>query len=322
MSAFVAGAAIWSMYVHFVSGDDETSYAGSSHTSFNNGFLTRQQYCSNECQIVHWQFHKTACKSKIMKGTWEPEWYREKRTPAFQFESTLLVEGQAKKYMWGNMPALDVLRVQDNETAALAMNQDFNFLFAASGDPRNAIKTIVGLPDSYAGRCVTVLNDREFIIVARHAIMFLIALKFQPKTAVPMIIHLWYSALLPSSMMEAIHAFIFPLIDEVCGRIKDEDSSSLQVETFEINGKTIRIELKKDDWNRLAELCRIPTQLTAVAAQRNRRNVMLDPEEIDFRERVMLSWSYGVREGETHFRESGIFLPFGCSTKPFDTPNP
>jgi hypothetical protein len=108
----------------------------------------------------------------------------------------------------------------------------------------------------------------------------------------------------------------------VCGRIKDEDSSSLQVETFEINGKTIRIELKKDDWNRLAELCRIPTQLTAVAAQRNRRNVMLDPEEIDFRERVMLSWSYGVREGETHFRESGIFLPFGCSTKPFDTPNP
>jgi hypothetical protein len=257
-----------------------------------------------------------------MKGTWEPEWYREKRTPAFQYENTLLVEGQATKYMWGNIPALDVLRVQDNETAALAMNQDFNFLFAASGDPRNAIKTIVGLPDSYAGRCVTVLNDREFIIVARHAIMFLIALKFQPKTAVPMIFHLWYSALLPSSMMEAIHAFIFPLIDKVCGRIKDEGGSLLQAETFEINGKTIRIELKKGHWNRLAELCRIPTQLTAETAQCNRRNVMLDPEKVDFRERVMLSWSYGVCERETHFRESGIFLPFGCSTKPFDTPNP
>jgi hypothetical protein len=90
------------------------------------------------------------------------------------------------------MPALDILNVKDNEGTTDALPHDFNLLFAASGDPRNVIKSIVGLPDGYTGELKAVLNDKDFLIVARNAIMLLIALHLDRETAVPMIIHLWY----------------------------------------------------------------------------------------------------------------------------------
>jgi hypothetical protein len=257
-----------------------------------------------------------------MKDRWEPEWYRKKRQPSDVGINSLFAVYGAARYLWGNVPALDILQVQKNETETIATDHDFNLLFAASGDPRNVIKTIVGLPDAYAGKCVTILNDHDFIVVARNAIMFLIALTFEPKTAVPMMIHLWYSALLPVGMMRAVQTLILPMIEDVCGKIKDRPDGSLQAKSFDINGRTIRIVLEKDDWSRLAELCRISTGLTAEAAQRNRRSIMLDPKRVDFRDRAMLSLPRGLREGETYFRKTGVLLPFGCATKAFDTPNP
>jgi hypothetical protein len=36
----------------------------------------------------------------------------------------------------------------------------------------------------------------------------------------------------------------------------------------------------------------------------------------------MLNMPAGVREGEMHFRDTGVLLPYGCSTRDFDIPNP
>jgi hypothetical protein len=36
----------------------------------------------------------------------------------------------------------------------------------------------------------------------------------------------------------------------------------------------------------------------------------------------MLHLPKAVRQGEMYFRDTGIFLPYGCSTKAFDVPNP
>ena len=227
-----------------------------------------------------------------------------------------------KKYLWGNMPALDILQLQNNEGKTYAMSHDFNLLFAASGDLRNAIKTIVGLPEGYMGECVAVINDMDFIIVARNVIMLLIALNFESEIAVPMMIHLWYSALLPSCMMQAIQSNILPMIDQVCQKIKDKPNGALQAKTFEFNGRKLRIVLKKDDWTHLAKFCQVPAGLTAEVAQQIRRRITLAPERIDYRDRAMLHMPAGVRQGEMHFRHTGVLLPYGCSTRDFDTPNP
>ncbi|KAJ6282177.1 hypothetical protein J3E71DRAFT_361124 [Bipolaris maydis] len=206
-----------------------------------------------------------------------------------------------RKYLWGNMPALDILQLQNNEGGTCATSHDFNLLFAASGDLRNVIKTIVGLPEGYQGECVAVLNDMDFIIVARNAIMLLIALQFEHDIAVPMIIHLWYSALLPRVMVQAIQSTILPMIEHVCQKIKNKPDGALQVKTFEISGRKLSITLKKDEWARLARFCQVP---------------------VDYRDRALLNMPAGVRQGEMHFRHTGILLPYGCSTTDFDTPNP
>ena len=197
-----------------------------------------------------------------MKGTWEPEWYRSGRQPAFVGEGSPLAMFGNKKYLWGNMPALDILQLQHNESKSCETSQDFNLLFAASGDLRNALKTIAGLPEGYKDKCVAVLNDMDFIIVARNAIMLLIALQFEPDVAVPMIIHLWYSALLPSHMMQAIQTSILPMVDHVCQKIKTKPGGALQAKTFEIGGRKLRITLKKEEWARLARFCQVPEGLT------------------------------------------------------------
>ncbi|KAF5854000.1 hypothetical protein GGP41_006766 [Bipolaris sorokiniana] len=280
------------------------------------------QYCSKDCQAADWSRHKKGCKSPFMKDTWEPEWYRNGRQPAFISEGPSHAGFGNRKYLWGNMPALDILQLENNEGRTSATSHDFNLLFAASGDLRNAIKTIAGLPEGYKGECVAVLNDKDFIIVARNAIMLLIALQLEPDIAVPMIIHLWYSALLPHDMVQAIQSTILPMIEDVCQKIKNKPGNTLQAKTFDIGSRKLSITLKKDEWARLATFCQVPEGLSAEAAQRIRRRITLAPERVDYRDRAMLKMSAGVRQGEMYFRHTGILLPYGCSTTDFDTPNP
>lgn len=155
-----------------------------------------------------------------------------------------MVQFGAKKYLWGNVPALDILNLEDNEKN-VDPKHNFALLFAASGDPRNVFKTIAGLPAQHEGKCDVVLNDWDFDIVARNAIMLLVALHYDPEVAVPMIIHIWYSALLPSGMVQSLQFDILPMIEEVCGKIKSKARDSLQSKTFIIRGRTLRLVLKK-----------------------------------------------------------------------------
>ena len=80
-----------------------------------------------------------------MKGTWQTDWWKTGRKPAF-IGDALHVPFSAKKHLWGNMPAIDRLNAASNEGVNDVMNRNVNLLFVASGDLRNVVKTIVGLP--------------------------------------------------------------------------------------------------------------------------------------------------------------------------------
>ncbi|KAF1946434.1 hypothetical protein EJ02DRAFT_418542 [Clathrospora elynae] len=258
------------------------------------------QYCSKECQIADRSYHK---KTSFIGGA-----------PLAPFGT--------RKFLWGNMPAIDMLNTNDHESEEELANQNIELLFAASGDLRNVVKTVVGLPESYGGECTAVLNDKELIIVARNAIMLLIALYFDPEVSVPMIIHLWYSASIPGAMVQALQSHILPLVEEVCGKVKDKSAGSVQAKTFTINGRKLRVVLKKEEWFEFAKYFTVPKTLTADEANVMRRRVTVAPERIDYRERAMLQWPGALRLVDMNFRQEGVFLPFGCSLEAFDTPNP
>jgi hypothetical protein len=232
------------------------------------------------------------------------------------------VQFGTRGYLWGNIPALDILNLKDNEGEAAIIKQDIALLFAASGDLRNVVKTISGLPETYKAECSVVINDKQPIIVVRNIIMLLIALNFDIKVAVPMMIHVWYSAALPRSMVDALQSKILVLIEDVCNKIKNKPNGSLQAKTFVSKCSKLRVVLKKEEWLELAKHLTVPETLTLRESQEIRRRITLAPERIDYRDRAMLSWSGALREVENHFRSEGILLPYGCSVDPFDTPNP
>lgn len=64
-----------------------------------------------------------------MKSSWSPSWYTEGRVPTFiNNNMTPYKAFGGTKYLWGNMPAIDVLALERNE--GLNYSNDLNLLFA------------------------------------------------------------------------------------------------------------------------------------------------------------------------------------------------
>jgi hypothetical protein len=78
--------------------------------------MRREQYCGKKCQQAHWKAHKSACKSRLSKVSWEPSWATSRRGPAFAtLGNAPLSSFGLNKHLWGNMPAFDHVKLPENE---------------------------------------------------------------------------------------------------------------------------------------------------------------------------------------------------------------
>lgn len=224
------------------------------------------------------------------------------------------------QYLWGNIPALDLINVAENEGNEAILQQDISLLFAASGDLRNVVKTVAGLPENYAGKCHVVINDRNITVVARNALLLLVALQFEPEVATPIMLHLWYSAMLPQAMIEVLQKDILPCIQDVCDKIQKKPQNVMQAKTFLHGNGSVRLILKKSEWTVLAKMLVPSKELTAPIAQTVRRAITL--ARVDHIDRSLYRMQPGRRAGAFAFRQHGVLLPFGASRKDFAVPNP
>ncbi|KAF3053544.1 hypothetical protein E8E11_011605 [Didymella keratinophila] len=247
-------------------------------------------YCSKACQKADWRHQKTTCKFPLMGDSWMPNYCLEGRTPDY-VDNKVSKEFSLRRYLLGNIPALDVLKLANNEGDSSRI-RDFNLLFAASGDLRNVIKTLLGLPQQYQGKCSVAINDIDFQVVAKNAILLLAVHHLPIDVAVPLIIHVWYSTFIPAVMLHVLQSEILPLITDVCRKIKDKASGSLQAKIFTYHDRTLRLVLTKEKFS---------------------------PEMRDSREQIFNKWTPPVRQGELHYRGTGILLPHSTSQTAFDT---
>lgn len=184
------------------------------------------------------------------------------------------------------------------------------------------MKTVAELTALFSGKCDVVINDRDIDIVARNALFLLIALQFESEIAVPFMIHLWYSALIPEEMFRSLQESILPLLEDVCSKIRDKPPNSLQSKIWKYGARSLRLVLQKQQWDFLPSYLRLPSELSTEQAQGVRTSTMLAPTRRDYVNRALYTCPPMHRVGMMKFRKEGVMLPFGSPSAEFNTPNP
>jgi hypothetical protein len=184
------------------------------------------------------------------------------------------------------------------------------------------VKSLSGLPELYGGECGIVVNDGDFDIVARNAILLLTALHFEPSEATHMMLHIWYSALIPERVFRSLQDQILPSIHDVCAKIRGRPLTSLQSKTWTYGTRSLRLVLQRAMWDRLPSYLMVPDDLSMVQAREVMVSTTLAPERKNYLERALYTRPLPWRVCNTKFRKDGVLLPFGSSRRDFDTPNP
>ncbi|KAG8952851.1 hypothetical protein FRC03_012002 [Tulasnella sp. 419] len=277
------------------------------------------KYCSKECQREHWRIHKLQCRHFYGSKDWEPAWTREKRTAAFMNDSKNYIQfGREGHYLWGNMPAADYLNLSHNE----GMDQiyrDFNLCFAASGDIRNMVKTVNGLPENYQGKVSITMNDFNPYVTARNLILVcMLTDKLPPdvEELAEAAVHYSYSAALTSHQAQYLsywmsqilafqsfspHPMVFlggPVADDLTNVGFMFDYSILQV------------------FKKLSG-----AQYSLKDALEDMRSVTLAPSRVDYRDRHLGRMRPPHRVSYLSHAENGMVLPFGAARASFTEPN-
>ncbi|KAF7552086.1 hypothetical protein G7046_g7521 [Stylonectria norvegica] len=305
--------------------------------------------CKN-CLLVQVSHDQNIWASPLMKTTWQPSWETESRVPAFVTNDDRLLE--RRKYLWGNVPALDILNLSRNEGEGY--DKDLSLLFAdfpllspsvtylsysieifmpnadeylycllASGDMRNILKTVISLPATYKNSLSITVNDLDFQVVARNAIMLLLLLSVDEiEQADDSVIHIWYSSMLRKSDLDLLQTKVRPLIEEVYKKISDRSPQTFLAKTWTFGTRSLRLVFFKETWMALLQHLRVPVNLSRQRADEIRTNVTLAETRTDYRERDYVLSSPACRVSSERFRTVGLLLPFGHSRHGFEIPNP
>ncbi|KAG9037512.1 hypothetical protein FS837_001432 [Tulasnella sp. UAMH 9824] len=224
--------------------------------------------------------------------------------------------GGAGTYLWGNMAACNILNVPMNESGDIK-TRDINLCFAASGDLRNVIKTLNGLPLDYSGRCTLVVNDFHPQVAVRNVLLLCMLLDPSGPSAeltAEAVLHTIYS----SSLTSAQSQFVSGWMDRVSQFI--QGASSLYHGEMNFGSST------KLEWYYPQQVAFLLRKLQAASFSKavcevNRLKHMKSPQRIDYRDRHCSSLRQRHRVGYVQWLDTGVLLPFGQPVDSFDKPN-
>jgi len=267
------------------------------------------RYCSKECQVEHWQTHKSDCCSSYLKDSWRPDWVKEDRSPSFMTngpaEQTHFGSGMGL-HLWGNVPAFSILTHPGNHKDRVRSTDNLKLCFAASGDIRNLVKTVNSLPGDYTGKCHILFNDHNPIMMIRNTILLSIFEDLEPDLAAEVAVHVMYSAFLTPRIRKELRG--------VWGRlVGDDDLSSCS------GMNKIRYTLESGTYSFMRAM--YTSSYSTDIARESMNNSMNHPCRIDYVHRYLSCLRPGHRLSTMRHRQSGILAPFSADTSGFIYPN-
>lgn len=123
------------------------------------------------------------------------------------------------------------------------------------------VKSIIELPSTYRRHCR---------VLARNAIFLLITICYAAGIAADIILHLWYSAMIPREMLESLHESVLPLIEETCKEISLDPQPTALTKEWEKGSCTVKMTMRIDNIGTRKERLYRPYAMqytTGVAAQ-------------------------------------------------------
>ena len=182
------------------------------------------------------------------------------------------------------------------------------------------IESVVKLPGNYQGTCTCVVNDRDPIVVCRNVVIFLVSVLLPPAEAADLMLHLWYSGRIKSSMLEQLRTSVRNLIADVVDKIKNKRDDVLLSKTWLFGPREISVRLYKYQWSCILKM--LDSQHEVVETEKHRLDIMLNASRLDHQERHLSTLSPARRACSRRMRETGVLAPFGYCLERFEYCNP
>jgi len=184
---------------------------------------------------------------------------------------------------------------------------------SASGDLASVVKTVVDLPEGYAGKINLLINDFQSVVFYRNLLILLILTHIEDqRLAVDIALHLWYSITIPGEYRGHISSCVFKPVLE------------LKTRGFVSLGPTSRLSIlsSREEWVTYLQLFFGPQKLLTVYdvhTEYCKARWQVSHEDDRDHQYAQLRPSHRVAFQE--YRRTGQLLPFGAGKAHFNFPN-
>ncbi|KAJ2915810.1 hypothetical protein MD484_g4599, partial [Candolleomyces efflorescens] len=208
---------------------------------------------------------------------------------------------------------MDVVNMPLNENDP---TRDLSLAFIASGDLRDVIKTVNGLPENYSGKLTILLNDGNLPTACRNLILLLVLGGYNDEAiGTDIALHFWYSILLPAAYKQLLASAILTFLGFGGKGRTTAPPPFMLTET-----STVMLPMvlgREEEMLRYLGACNVRPEAAKMEHQRI-RNV---PSNKDTASRMYYNLKPSHRVAFQEYRRTGMLLPFGADHSPYTVAN-